>query len=239
MTTTRPQWLYTASWLLRMQARVAAWVFGVILVLGAIVLAVVAWRVGPITYAASQFVVQSILWTSFGSTIGFFASYVTPHIANGRTRGTLAQGVLMASLVTSAGYTVGFAILRIFEEWVYGQFGWTPALLEDDVSYINDPASMFLGLFLLLLATQICAYLIGVVYYRWGGWIGTLSLPLTVSAMAVTGGLALDPTTQWTPWGAWLHEPQFRPLVALVAIAAAVTMFVLFSRRMPVKTKAA
>ena len=212
----QPQWRRTLRWMLGMQALLALWFWGVILVLEVIALLVAA-QFGPVQVSMFQFATHGALWFPFSIMIITSAAVITTHVAQGRTRRSFIQAALLTVVVMGISYgllmTAGIAL----EGLVYESFGWTQQHITsvDSSTAPLAPWQEPLGTTVLTYITRtgggaMGGLLVGVAYYRFGGWRGTglllvTALPALVvqealsgllrnvvdSALMVSGGIAL------------------------------------------------
>lgn len=212
----QPQWRRTLRWMLGMQALLGLWFWGVILVLEALAL-VIAAQFGPVQVSMFQFATHGALWFPFSIMIITSAAVVTTHVAQGRTRRSFIQAALLTVAVMALGYGVLMTAGITVEGLVYDSLGWTQQHIAD-VDSATAPLAPWqepLGTTLLTYITRtgggaMAGLLVGVAYYRFGGWRGTGLLLLTAlpalavqealsgllrnvvdSALVVNGGIAL------------------------------------------------
>ncbi|MCL3859576.1 hypothetical protein [Actinotalea sp. K2] len=172
--------LRTVRWLVRGQLVIAAWAVSVVLA-GATVALIVWANLGEVTASVVQFSRQGGIWFPFAMAIGTITAYLPVHVAAGMTRRSLARAAVLAMLVMTVVYAVALTVLLQVERLVYGIAGWSHELTESDTSYASSDIDLVLGTHLALIGTaQLCGLLVGITYYRFGGWWGTLTLPLTV-----------------------------------------------------------
>src|SRR5690606_11721461 len=138
---------------------------------------------------------------------------------------------------------VGSALIAtaalLVEERLYGSLGWVhgDTFSGRDLGVFHDGVlTYFVGLALIFTAGQLSGSLVGIVYYRWGGWLGTLLLPLTLAPLAAIGFLALDQDSQWTPWDISASSAWGEVLGTLILVASAVA-FHLIARTTPIATR--
>lgn len=169
----------TATWLLWMNLYLAAWFWGlaVIVVAGALV---VINQVGEVNNSVLAFARQGALWFPFSVLIATTAAYLPVHVAAGLTRRSLARGALIAATGTALVYATAFSGLLLVERAVFGALGWQWRILEDLTPAQEDPLMMYLSTALLLVVGYVSGPLVAITYQRVGGWYGTLALPLTV-----------------------------------------------------------
>ena len=174
--------LHTVRHLARRQAEVAVWFFGILIL--AATLAVVVWdRIGTVDQSIVQFARQgAMIWFPFSLAVITATTYLGVHVASGMTRRAFASASLIVAVGTAAGYAAVLTALLQTERLVFAVLGMEHGVavgsaLFTDSSQVGLIALDFLGV---ILAGQLSGLLCGVVYYRAGGWWGTVALPLTV-----------------------------------------------------------
>lgn len=213
--------------LMRGQLRIAGWALVVVAVASALTLTVLA-IVRPPDYSVVGFARQGFIWFPFSLAIAIAVGQVNVQVGMGRTRRTLGRAAVLTALAMSAVYAVSAVGLIQLERTLYAVVGWEHQIL-DDLSLANDSAQVGALLAAYLVAAgsgQLCGLLCGLVYYRSGGWWGTLTLPLTVGPVILLqlvlnadlpflgGGLELG-----TTGGALARAGIVVVLLALVALA--------------------
>ena len=171
----------TVRGLMRGQLRIAGWALVVVAVAAALTLTVLA-VVRPPDYSVVGFARQGFIWFPFSLAIAVAVGQVNVQIGMGRTRRTLGRAAVLTALGMSAVYAVGAVGLIQLERAVYAALGWEHRIL-DDLVLADDSTQVgaLLAAYVVAAASgQLCGLLCGLVYYRSGGWWGTLTLPLTV-----------------------------------------------------------
>ncbi|WP_066584128.1 hypothetical protein [Cellulomonas timonensis] len=173
------------------QFYVGAWFWAIILA-GVVVATVIASRFGPVEVSIMQYARQGTLWFPFSMMIFIVAAGLTPHVAAGMTRRSFAAAAAVVSLIVAAANALVLVGLLQVERAVYAAAGWTQSLTDgglDLVSSTTDVGPLLVALVVTGAAATASGLLVGVVYYRVGGWWGTLTLPLTVGPILVVGQL--------------------------------------------------
>ena len=165
-----------------------------------------------------------------------FGLVVTPmvlpaYLAHGVTRRTFTWATTFAAgllaLFTSAFLAAGFLVERA----VYTFLDAGHAL--DGPHLFTDPVQVHLALAEYALLTSgyfVSGWLVGSAYYRFGGWRGTLALPLTIApAPAVE-------TLLGTGWFGLAPAGPDLPVVAAILLAAAVVGLALVALRLLTRT---
>lgn len=176
-----PQWLRATSWTLAAHLYLAAWFWAIAVVAVTIALVVVD-RVGTVEVSIAQFAAQGATWFPFAIAIILTGSQIGVHVANGMTRRSFLRAALLSVLVSALVYALVMSTLLLVEGAVFDRMGWPHVPDGEDRSAWQDgfgPALLDYGL--LFLAGQVSGLLVGITYYRFGGWWGTLLLPLTVA----------------------------------------------------------
>lgn len=173
--------LATYRWLMRTQLVIAAWALLVIAVAATIAIVIVD-RVGTVQYSIVGFSRQGIIWLPFSLAIIWAVSYVNVHVAMGLTRRALGRATILAALSTSAVYALGCVGLIQVERAVYSAMGWRHVIM-DGLAFMPDTSQvgLLLGEYVVTAAGGLLGGLLcGIVFYRVGGWWGTLAIPVTV-----------------------------------------------------------
>lgn len=185
---------HTARWLLRQHIGLAVWAVGILVVLATTALILVD-RYGTVEISIVQFGRQGFIWFPFSVSLISFTAYVSVHVAAGMTRRSLGRASIAAGLTMAAFYTIVMTGALQLERAVYGSRRWAQQI-TDDAPVFSDTSQVgwiLTDLGLVFTATQLCALLVGVVYYRFGGWWGTLAIPLTVGPVLLISPLLTTP----------------------------------------------
>lgn len=235
--TRRPQWWGAATWLSGIQIYVIAWFFPMLVIIASAILAVVS-RYTDIRISAAGIALHAGIWIPFSISIIVVASYLTTMVASGMTRRSFSIGALLTAIGTGLSYAIGFGVLLLLERWAYERLGWQQSSANHDgLVFDAGVLSVITGMALLFIAGNLSGLLLGIFYYRFGGWIGTLALPLALAPVALISLLTLDPGQQFTPWSAPFLSPASRPWLALVLLLLSAALFHLVIRRVPIAPK--
>lgn len=235
-----PQWLRSAKWLLGVQGWVMGWFVVIGLLSTAVIVSIIA-RYTDLRLSAVSMGQHAGIWIPFSISIILIATHLTVHVAAGMTRRSFSIGALITAVLTGLGYAVMFTVLLVGERWLYGEFGWRHGSASHE-GLVFDPGALTVagGLALLFTAGAISGLLVGILYYRLGGWYGTLTLPVGLAPLVVVTLLSLDPETQFTPWDVpLLLNPSARPVLGLATLVLAAGLFHLIIRRTPIAAKEA
>src|SRR5690625_943184 len=159
-----------------------AWMWAVCLV-GVTVAIVLTDRLGTVELSVAQFIRNGpLVWFLFSVGVFIVAACLTPHVANGMTRRSFVVGTLTATVIGSLLFAAASAGILLLEGVVYDRMGWGHHAVEGD-SYTAGVWEAGVGTLLLdhalvTVAGSVTGLLVGVTYYRLGGWWGTLALPL-------------------------------------------------------------
>lgn len=230
-----PQWLRAARRPMGVYLVLWAWMWAVCLV-GVTVAIVLTDRLGTVELSVAQFIRNGpLVWFLFSVGVIIVAACLTPHVANGMTRRSFVVGTLTATVIGSLLFAAASAGILLLEGVVYDRMGWGHHAVEGD-SYTAGVWEAGVGTLLLdhalvTVAGSVTGLLVGVTYYRLGGWWGTLALPLTLLPI-----LAAMFTTTWSraPF-----MPTDEPEAAVYAVHGALVLaaglaFVLLTRRAPI-----
>lgn len=234
-------WLRVYRWTLGMMVYLSMWFWAIVVGGAVLVMFTVSRWVTP-EMSAMQFAHHGGLWFPFSISVILSATLLPLSVANGITRRAYIQGAVATAVTTGVGFGVLMSISLVIERWIYARLGWFPGASNDStVQALAGPfGSYAAGLVALYVAGTLSGLLVGIAYYRGGGWWGTLALPLTLSPIAVVGLLGIYQPTQWTPWDVVLVDlGAIRPLLAVAALVLAVVAFHLLTRRVPIHPKEA
>lgn len=242
----RSQWRRAAAWSLGANLYLAAW-FWAIAVVGVTVALVIIDRVATVEMSIMQFASQGATWFPFAVAITFVTSQIGVHVANGMTRRAFIRAHLLSVVVSAAAYTLLMSTAMAVEGAVYDRLGWPHVPGDVERALWQDAfAPSLLEYGLVFLAAQMSGLLVGIAYYRFGGWWGTLLLPLTVAPVVlvqiagpVLGGTwngreISEPLGTGVPVSAWGFLAGALVLIALAALA-----FSRLARDVPVRRVAA
>lgn len=167
--------------LLRGQLTIAGWALLVLVASAALTITVLA-VVRPPDYSIVGFARQGVIWFPFSLAIAVAVGQPNVQVGMGRTRRAFGRAAVLAALAMSVVYAVGVVGLIELERALYAVVGWEHAIL-DDLGLVSDSTqigALLAGYLVAAGSGQLCGLLCGLVYYRFGGWWGTLTLPLTV-----------------------------------------------------------
>lgn len=238
----RPQWLRVTGWLLGSYLVMMAWLWGTVVVAAILIMAVVS-RFHDVEISALQFAQHGVIWFPFSLAIIITSTYLAVHVAAGMTRRSFTIASLVAAVVVGVGNAVANVVVLLLERVVYRSLGWFHGVVDSDGTQevlSGGVPSYAAGLIGLLTAAMVSGTLVGLVYYRYGGWVGTLTLPLTLSPLVLSGLFPLQPGRTWSPW--YVSEWSVGAVgqaVALLVIVAAAAAVVLIARRIPIAPKEA
>ncbi|TRW45167.1 hypothetical protein [Georgenia yuyongxinii] len=238
-TTTSPArapWLRAARWLLRAQVTIVAWLWATMAVVGAVVIILLD-RFAAVELSIFQFSRHGALWTGFALAIILATGTLAVHVANGLTRRAFFRATVAMTVVVGVVYAVLAAVALQIEGAVYQANGWSHiAGLDDGGSF--DPGAGFVTTFpalaLSFVAGQLSGLLVGMGYYRLGGWWGTLALPLTLAPIYLVGSRSLD-TGQFLLLGPLNLSVLVTAVVSVAVLALAALAYYLLVRDVPIR----
>lgn len=231
--TGRPQWARAAA--THLQVYLYLWMVGwaVVVVAVTVAIAVIAMVNGSVPLSIAQFVRNGpLVWFLFAIAIMVTTMYLAPHVANGMTRRSFIRGSLVAATGNGLLHGVTAAVVVLVEGAVFDRLGWAHAAPEGQPGLWERGAGiLLLDHTLTALAGTVTGLLVGIAYYRLGGWWATLALPLTLSPI-----LVLMLTTSWrdAPFAPWGLPPATAYAVTAVLTLAAALAFALLTRRVPI-----
>lgn len=237
---THPQWIRALRWQTARLAPLLLVGWAVLIVNAVVIVAIVSLFVDQVVVSAMSIAVHVLLWFPFSVAIIIAISHLPVHVAGGMTRRSFIRAALVWTVLIAMANAAVSIGLFIIERAAYKQLGWVHAPTDGAETAVLEggPLLYGLGLALLFASGMLSGLLAGTTYYRFGGWWGTLALPLTLSPILITSTFALNPESQWTPWDLALPGPvQGNTFVALGALVLAAAAFALLVRRIPIHTK--
>ncbi|WP_448071616.1 hypothetical protein [Georgenia yuyongxinii] len=182
-------WVRTTRWLMRVQLTATAWTIALIVLVALAAYAVAQTRGIEPRVSIIQFIRYPGVWFGFSFAIVTAHTHIGLHVASGLTRRSFVVATVVVGLVAALVWAVVGALGLELEGVVYAAQGWPQVAGEGGAEL--DPAAGFAATaapFALSFATgQLSGLVVGMAYYRLGGWWGTLALPLTVAPIFVVG----------------------------------------------------
>lgn len=230
----RPQWLRATI----LQLRVYLYLYAItwlLFLVGIAVAIVLVNHFGTVDLSVAQFVrTGPLVWFVFALAIMVPSSYLTPHVANGLTRRSFTVASLLAVLVHAHAQAVTATTVMFLEGALYAAMGWqhdveggatpVPGLWEQGAGIL------LLDYALASLSGAVSGLLLGIAYYRLGGWRGTLLLPLVMVPILAVMFLST--------WGngsqAWLNGNLAGAATAVALILAGAVAFALLARNVQI-----
>ena len=183
--------LVATRYLLRGFLRIAVWYAGAVVVLGVLIPLLIS-RAGNVGVSIIEVSWQAGVWFAFSLSASFGVTYLGAHVSFGMTRRAYWQGVLLAAFGFGAALALFQTAALTLERWWYGAMGWSGTGAEGLV-VSGDGLGATTGRFLLLYFTAVvCGTVVSLVYTRFGGWVGTLTLPLSVGPLLAVGALLVE-----------------------------------------------
>ncbi len=214
----------TVRHLLRAQLALAGWFWGVAVAMLAVAAALVD-RLGTVETSIVQYAQQASMWFPFSLAVLTVATALTPHVAAGMTRRSFARAAVVVAVVQGLGYTLANGVLLAAEGVLYRAQGWPQTVQETlVVSWDGDGPQIAVQYLFLLVLAPLSGLLVGIVYYRAGGWWGTVALPLTAGPLLlvmVMFSVAVDPLDVGGLVGGSLPGSALLAALAVVAVALA------------------
>jgi len=234
-----PQWRRATRILLQFSLEQAAWAWALALVVIAAILFTISRFLEP-QMSAVQFAYHGALWYQFAMVITAFMSYAGAHVANGMTRRSFIRASLLAAGGTAMAYAAVITVLLLLEDRIYGHLGWYHGLSNIDGEVLTSGLWPYAwGALLIFFVGNLSGLLIAASYYRFGGWWGTLCLPVTLAPLFLVSVFAMDHEAQWTPSDISTGVlGAASPVLAVVVIAVGVYAYYLLVRRMAITSKA-
>ncbi|KAE8762782.1 hypothetical protein [Georgenia thermotolerans] len=237
LTTTSPArapWLRAARWNLRGQATIGVWLWATMAVVGTVVIALLD-RFAAVEASIFEFSRHGALWTGFSMAIIFCVAGLAAHVATGLTRAAFVRATVAVGVLVGVTYAVLAGVALELEGLVYAAKGWSHVGLDAQNGF--DPSAglgVIPGLALSFVAGQLSGLLVGMGYYRLGGWCGTVVLPLTLAPIYLVGSPAL-PTGQFQLLAPLAPSGPVTAVVSVVVLALAALAYYLLARDVPIR----
>ncbi|NLF04289.1 MAG: hypothetical protein GX593_04710 [Actinomycetales bacterium] len=124
---------------------------------------------------------QGPRWFLFAMAIVVVAEGFAAHLALGVTRRNFLRQLVLGFLVVAPVYGALSVAVALVERWFFEASGWVSQTVYGQPPVPTDPWYLaVLDQSVLLAVFALSGLAVGAVYLRWGGWLGTLALPLTV-----------------------------------------------------------
>ncbi len=183
--------LVAARYLLRGYLRIALWYVGAVLALGALIPLLIS-RSGDVGVSIVAVSWQAGVWFGFSLNATLAVTYLGAHVSLGMTRRSYWQAVLLAAGVFGTALAAFQTGVLALERWWFGAMGWRGNSV-DGLVVSGEGWGPTAGRYLLLYLTAlVCGAVVSLVYARFGGWVGTLCLPVTVGPLLVVGALLIE-----------------------------------------------
>ncbi|USQ78510.1 hypothetical protein NF556_12765 [Ornithinimicrobium faecis] len=235
-----PQWRSALTYLLSAYVyMLTLWFWAIALPVVAIIMFIVGQNVDQVTSSGVAFLHHGALWFPFSIAIILSVTYLPIHVANGMTRRSFTQAALCVSVVVgllNAAIATGALLI---EREIYDVIGWVHGGNDGSgIPLFNGGVLVYaMGLALLFIAGQLSGSLIGIAYYRLGGIIGTVALPLCLLPLAAVGLLGLGEGVQWNPWSWTADIAPWGTIAAVLSLIAAAGVFHLLVRDVAIDSK--
>lgn len=231
----RPQWVRAMRFQGEVYAFMMLWFWGIALPVVALIMAIVG-RYSDVTASGMGFTHHATLWFPFSLGIIVTAMYLPVHVANGMTRAAFTRAALIAGIGLGVANGLIATGALLVEEQIYQALGWFHGTNDGgELVFEGGVLPYLLGLALLFSAGQLSGLLIGLTYYRAGGWIGTLALPLTLAPIGAAGIFGLGESVQWQPFG-FATDWNLGPVLMVVVLALTVLAILRIARNIPIAT---
>lgn len=220
----------TTRWLLRLHSRVAVWAVVIVIVAVATAALVIA-RYVELELSVVQFARQAFVWFPFAVAIMTTTGFLNIHVAAGLTRRTLARASLAVAMTMAGFYVAVMTVGLQLERLLFGARGWGQKVVDEQALFTDTSQVgwILVDLGLLFSAAQLCGLLVGIVYYRAGGWWGTLTLPFTVGPVLLVTPLLT--TSLLDPLSTLARLP-----IAVAVLVATAVAYLLVLRTTPVRS---
>ena len=165
------------------------WVWG-IAVVATVAIPLVVDRFGGQPLSVFATAIQGPRWYLFVLVLIIVAAGFGPSVALGLTRREFVRQIGTAGVVAGAAYGVVAGLVQTAEHAFHAAQGWGH---ESVFGMRPMPAGPWLLVtvdhMVALCTFALAGLAVGATYYRWGGWLGTLALPLTVGPVLTVPGL--------------------------------------------------
>ena len=190
-----------AHWLLWSHLYMAAWFWGIILVLAvASTVFLTDDRFGGDGSSAVGFGIQAGMWFSFAMAIALSLRQLEAHLAAGMTRRSFYRANLLVSGSMAALYAVVMVLLLWVESVVAQALGWEPRtitmVLYDSLSDWPGLLAVYL---LVFLVGATAGLVVGMAYQRLGGIWGTVALIPAIPPVFLVMDMLADGGARWLP----------------------------------------
>jgi len=237
-----PQWLSAFGYLTGAYVyMLTLWFWAIVLPVTAVIIFLVSRNVDQVTSSGVAFSHHGALWFPFSIAIILSVTYLPIHVANGMTRRSFTQAALLVNVAVGALNGVIATLALLVEREIYDSLGWVHGGSDGaGIPVFNGGVLTYgFGLVVLFTAGQIAGSLVGISYYRLGGWLGTIALPLSLLPLAAVGFLGLGRGVQWNPWGWTADIAPWGTALAIAILVAAAGVFHLLVRDVPIDSKKA
>jgi len=202
----RSQTRRAAWWLIYSHLYMAAWFWGVILLLSLVTTFVfrgdgLGLRGDGTISSVVSMGVQAALWFSFAMAIALSLRQLSAHLAAGLTRRSFVRANFLVSVVMAAVYALVMAVLLVVESAVVSAVGWAPRAV-DGVPFdgVADAPRAFLVYLLVFATAAVAGLVVGMAYHRLGGLWGTVMLLPAIPPLFVVMMLLVDRgSSSWLP----------------------------------------
>jgi len=218
----------TAAWMLTTHLYLAVWFWGIAIVVLTLVIVAID-QLGTLQNSVVAFSRQGAIWFPFSMFVAITAAYLPVHVATGLTRRTFARGALVAAVVIGLLYGVVYTTLLYIERTVFDALDREWQILEDLVPYAGDSFAFLVASCLTFVVAYVSGLLVCITYQRFGGWWGTLAIPLTVGPIFLVGALFSQDTGPFAT-ADWLGGGQPVLVTSLVAVLVVAVMAFVFDR---------
>lgn len=208
-----------AEWLLWSHLYMAAWFWGVVVLLavGASVL-LSNDRFDVEGTSTVGFGLQAGMWFSFAMAIALSMRQLEPHLAAGMTRRSFWRANLLVTTAMAALYALVMIVLLWAESLIARAAGWEPRRITQTLyDSLADAPGLFAGYLLVFLVGAVAGLVVGMAYQRLGGVWGTVALLPAIPPIFLAMDILSEDGGGWLPDA--LEPNAVRMLLALVVAA--------------------
>ncbi len=222
------------EWLLWSHLYMAAWFWGVVLVLAVATSALLSNDRFDVEGASTVgFGLQAGMWFSFAMAIALSLRQLEPHLAAGMTRRSFWRANLVVTTAMAALYALVMVVLLWAESLIARAAVWEPRRITQTMyDSLSDAPGLFAGYLLVFLVGAAAGLVVGMAYQRLGGVWGTVALAPAIPPVFFVMDILADDGGGWLP--ETLDPNAVRMVLALVVAAGYALVYRMQVRRVTV-----
>lgn len=221
----RSQTRRAAEWLLWSHLYMAAWFWGIVLVLAVGTSVVLSNdRFDQAGTSTIGFGVQAGMWFSFAMAIALSLRQLGAHVAAGMTRRSFFRANSVVAAVMAGAYALVMVLLLWVESLVARAAGWEVRRISQMMyDSVAELPGLFVVYFLVFLVGACAGLVVGMAYQRLGGLWGTVALVPAIPPVFVAVDVLSEDGGGWLP--DVLDPNPVRMVIALVIAAGYVLVY--------------